>query len=296
MDRRIIFHMEDRGHHYIYHWFMYMVAGLRHIKRGLPTKGSDGGGSFERNSDLFDGASSIAPYNVLFMQSKLDYQVQTCDLLKGEFLFLEEPDITDEDIIVNNYGEAIHPFEGDHVHNGYVNSLGDPNSSTPSREAYLFLRELRKNVQITESDISKFKGKKFFLSRNRSHILPGNKGIKRRHIMNENGMVHEMNNAGIEIIHLEDYSIMDKIKLFQLSDTIISPNSGALVFCVFANTSTKIMELNVPNPSQVSHQYRDICDSLGIPYNKFICNSVDMNDNMEVNVNALISELKYLKS
>jgi hypothetical protein len=65
-----------------------------------------------------------------------------------------------------------------------------------------------------------------------------------------------------------------------------------LLFALYSSESTNIIELNVETPHQISKQYYDICNSFNIPYTKFICDKVDQNDNMSVNINDFISLIK----
>jgi hypothetical protein len=304
MSRKVIYHIENRGSSYIYHWFIYMISGLRHIKNKNPTVGFDGSGRFEKNVDLYNIDLDKPPYKIYISSdfsgvcayTKNDYQKQTIDLLKDDFIFIDKSEINDEDIVINNYGEPLYFIDGDEVNNKYVANLNDPNSILfSSKDSYQFLRDLGENIEITDEDISKYKNKNFFLSRNKSHLLDGNNSvgqIKRRQILNEDDLIKSLEEYNINFIFLEDYTLEDKIKIFKLSNLIISPNSGGLLFSLYSNEKTNIVELNVENPHQISKQYHDICKSFNIPYKKFICNKVDQHDNMHINIDEFILELK----
>jgi hypothetical protein len=281
-----------------------MISGLRHIKNKNPTVGFDGSGRFEKNVDLYNIDLDKPPYKIYISSdfsgvcayTKNDYQKQTIDLLKDDFIFIDKSEINDEDIVINNYGEPLYFIDGDEVNNKYVANLNDPNSILfSSKDSYQFLRDLGENIEITDEDISKYKNKNFFLSRNKSHLLDGNNSvgqIKRRQILNEDDLIKSLEEYNINFIFLEDYTLEDKIKIFKLSNLIISPNSGGLLFSLYSNEKTNIVELNVENPHQISKQYHDICKSFNIPYKKFICNKVDQHDNMHINIDEFILELK----
>lgn len=276
MDRKIIFHIENRGASYIFHWFMYMIAGLRHLKTGGST-GHDGSGVFEKNIEFFDLNNLKSPYyiylnkelNGIFSTTMTDFQKETFELIKDDFILIEKDEISDNDIVVNNYGEYIFNDEF-HI----------------PKEGYDFLKSFENKITINKDDIDNF-SKKFYISRNKSHLLDGNKNennIKRRHIINENELIGYLSSIGYEIIFLEDYSLIEKIKLFKLAKTIISPNSGGLTFALYSTTNTHLIELNVNNPHQISRQYEDICRCYNIKYNRFTCEKIDHLDNMVINI------------
>lgn len=301
---KIIYNIENRGSAFIYHWFIFMIAGLRHIRDKNPTFGTDGIGRLERNIQFYNKDIDTPPYKIyistdyngMFSYPKNDYQSQTIELLKDDFIFIDKCEINEGDIIINNYGEPLYFIDGDDIHNEYVSKLNDKNSLIyKPKDAYLFLRELGNKIKITEDDINKYKNKKFYLSRSKSHLLDGNRSsgqIKRRQIVNEIDFQNELEKYDIDFIFLEDYTIEEKIKIFKLSSLIISPNSGGLIFSLYSNESTNIVELNVEYPNQISKQYYDICQSFNIPYTKFICNKIDQNDNMFVDIDHFIFLLK----
>jgi hypothetical protein len=281
-----------------------MIAGLRHIVDKKPTTGKDGHGRMQRNLEFYNKENDNKPYTIylsndmdgMFSYNLNDYQKQTIDLLKDDFVFIEKSEIKEEDIIINNYGEPLYYIEGDNAHNQYVISLNDPNSTIyNAKDGYTFLREMGNKVLISEEDILRYKDKKFYLSRSKSHLLDGNSSvgnIRRRHLLNEMELQNELKKYNINFIYLEDYNLEEKIKIFKLASLIISPNSGGLLFSLYSNENTNIVELNVETPHQISKQYYDICKSFNIPYTKFICDKVDYNDNMTIEIDLFINLLK----
>lgn len=261
---KIIFHIENRGSDYIYHWYIYMLAGLRHIPNNCNRFGNDGGGALEKNYNE-EYLKLNKPYNICFSNiDKLNnFQKESLDIISEFYTYVPNNEILDNDIIVNNYGEFI--------------------INTPThvdKEAYIFLKNLFLN-KINCVD-SVYKNKKYYLSRSKSHLLEGNSGIKRRQIINENDFINYLKLNDIQNIFLEDISTVEKIKLFNQASVIISPNSGGLLFSLFSSKNTKIIELNVETPHQISTQYKDQCDVLNIPYYKFITQKIDPMDNMFV--------------
>ena len=68
----------------------------------------------------------------------------------------------------------------------------------------------------------------------------------------------------------------------------MSPQSGGLVFTLFANKDVDIVEICPPNPHQFCDQYVDMCRALNISFRRFIdVQKVDGFDNMLVNSSNL---------
>ena len=276
-----IFHIEDRGSKFIFHWFSYMVAGFRHLGSTNSLKGTDGSGSFYQNSENIDFNNldlsfPLKLYIPTLPNPLISYQAETFDILKDKFQLVSKSDFSINDIVINNYGEYI--LDSDY----YICS-----------EAYEYLRELfLSRVKLSNN----FNGKKYYISRSKSHLLEGNAAdsfIKRRHIFNESEVIDFLGKFGIETIFLEDFSVEEKIQIFQEADLIISPHSGGLTFTVFCQPTIKIVEINTTFPSQVSRHYHDQCRYLNLPYFKYVCNQYDCFDNMTIHVedfaNFLIS-------
>lgn len=276
---RVVFHIENRGAIFIYHWFIYMISGLRHIQNG-GINGVGGSGKLEQNKELYDG-NLKKPYNLYFSLNPsykddifmLDFQKETFDLLKSEFKIVDN--INSEDIIINNYGEPI-------IDNGLYHISG---------EGYDYIKCIFK---IPKSEDESKYNKKYYLCRSKSHLLRGNEffnNVKKRQIINENELCETLKSFGVEVVFLEDLNVEEKIKLFRNSETIISPNSGGLLFSIFSE-KTNIVELNVNNPTQISNQYLSICNHFNLPYFKYITNKIDSDDNMEINISDFIEFLK----
>ena len=250
-----------------------MIGGLRYIESNELTSGNDGGGSFNQNLHLLPEVKKNSKYLITFQKNLEEFQKETLEIIGDKFEFVT-PDETD--VVVNHYGE--NRYEKGNL-----------------LKTYDYLLQLKSRVQINQEDIEKFSGKKIFLSRKNAHLLVGNNGLSRRQIFNENELMEKLESYGINRINLEDYSITEKIKIFSLADTIISPNSGGLVFSIYAGQNTKIIEINVENPHQVSDQYLDICRHLSIGYYKFISEKIDSYDNMIVNIESFLQFYKKIK-
>ena len=242
-NKRTIYSMEERGRGWIFHWIVMMIGGLRHI-------------------DIEN--KQTAPYYITMSGDKTQLEKETLDIIKDKYEFIEYPN--SDDIIINNYGEE-------------VKNWPRPGSNNIDPECYEFVNKLFSDrIQIDDTH----KNKKYFISRNSSHKLSGNDGVKRRHILNENELVSKLKDYGKE-----------KVNIFRQASLIVGPNSGGLLFSIFSE-KTNIVELNIPDPvsSTVINEYSDICRERNVPYFLFHTKRVDDKDNMTVDVDGLISYLK----
>jgi len=95
---------------------------------------------------------------------------------------------------------------------------------------------------------------------------------------------------GFKAIHFEDYTVSEKVQIFNNAKRVIAPQSGGLVFSLFASPTTEIVEIYPPNPHQYCDQYIDICRVLGISFKRFTdVVKVDRYDNMTVQPDQLIN-------
>jgi hypothetical protein len=291
MNNRVIFYVENRGKDWIFHWMIYVISGLRYINTNLSRNGNGcNWGSLwasnintgkEQNINLYDQSKVNPPFYICFKNAEkfLDFQKQTLDLIKDEFNLVMESDIKPDDIVVFNYGEKI---------------LDDPYHI--SLDGYKFIKNLFLSKINLEN--SKHKNKKYYLSRSKSHLLDANRNdsnARRRQISNEVELSQKLKELGIETIFLEDYEIKEKIDIFNNSDLIISPNSGGLTFTIFSTENTKIIEINVHNPNQISHQYRDQCNALNVPYYKYTTQKLDGDDNMNIDAKDFCNFINNIK-
>lgn len=264
---RKIYHIEDRGHKYIFHWFTYMIAGLRGVGQETFRTGPGGGGSFEQNAGVYiDNDDKKINITFPYIENMLDYQIQTMNLLKN-FNLIKRESIEKDDVVINNYGERI-------IDNPYhIQESG-----------YSFLRNIF--LDHVTSEVSKYSNKAYFISRSRSHLLEGNQGIRRRQIINEEEVLNQISCLKIEPIYLEDLDVKEKILLFRDAKTIISPNSGGLIFSLASNSSQTLIEMNSSSPHQISRQYRDQCSFTGMKYERFISTNSDHLDNMTIDIKS----------
>lgn len=184
-----------------------------------------------------------------------DYQRETIELLKPDFEYIENVEGYD---IKTHHGA---PLVGRcHVADHYYHFV---------RNAIL----VKNNLEI----ITPFR--RIYISRSKSHLLPCNQNLKRRQIIDEYILIERLKKEGFECIHLEDYNLRDKIKLFQESKIVVSPNGGAFTMCFFANKASTMVFIR--NPGTTETQYSHICEVLSIPivyYEKVRCKNENGND------------------
>jgi capsular polysaccharide biosynthesis protein len=101
----------------------------------------------------------------------------------------------------------------------------------------------------------------------------------RRQIINEDAFTNTLTEMGFNVIHLENYNLLEKIKIFQESKLIVTPNGGALIMGLFANKNIKVVEIH-DNKSPNEDQYNHIFKVLDIPIIRYTnVTSVDINNN-----------------
>lgn len=157
---------------------------------------------------------------------------------------------------------------------------------------YSFLRDLFLS-RVSGFDTSEYEN--IYICRSKSHLCEGNKrdnNIKRRHILNENELVEDLEQLGFKAIYFEDYTVAEKIQIFNNAKCVVAPQSGGMVFSLFASKDTNIIEIYPPNPHQYCDQYIDICRVLGIPFNRYTdVTKMDQYDNMVISSKEFVNYL-----
>lgn len=223
--------MEERSHKFIYHWFIFMVAGLKNID------------------------TSNYP---IYIKCPLTqgFQKETLELLEPEFKYIEN--IPEDAEIINNYGSPI---------------------LTPSSipdEYYQWLRNfILKKIPLPLTTVKKGR---YYISRNKAPLLECNSGDKKRLIVNENDVFNSIEDLGFEKIFLEDFSLINKIKVFQEAEMIVTPNGGALTFGLFGSSLLKVIEIH--HPDSTEDMYKNISLAAGLKFKRYTnVSSVDRSNN-----------------
>lgn len=188
------------------------------------------------------GLRDIPSQALIHTQITEPFQRETLELLAPEYTFVEALDSSHTPVRVHG-APLIDGFFVDDPYYGFVRSLlfsKLPCPETPPTRL----------VYISRSKAGSL------LWRQRAQA----KNI--RHLANEEELLSHLSTRGVECIHLEDYSLREKIRLFQTAKLIITPCGGALTTCFFAHPSTTIIELRHPSCPWV--QYEHICTVLGL--------------------------------
>jgi DNA-directed RNA polymerase subunit H (RpoH/RPB5) len=270
--KETIFYLEGRGGIYLYHFYIYNLTSLYFILnniynvRGLP----DTSVLLENKSKNVDKPSNELVFPIkIYMKDILPFQLETFEIIKDKFELIDKlPTNTDYEI-VSLYGDNCD------------NSLGDHRS--------VFIPFIR-NLFFEKMNFKMIKGKYIYITRKNSESQ--HQGVLKRYILNENEFKNILQKYNIELIQLEELSVFEKIKLFMESELIISSHSGCLTYLTFSNINCNVIEIlnkgenNIPN-----NHYIEICNYVGINYNRYNNIEEDLYGNFNLN---LLEFEKYL--
>lgn len=211
-------------------------------------------------------------------ENKYEYINATLDLLKPEYQYVD--DITDNDkIIVIKEPYLLHP---NYVQDKY----------------YHFVRN---NILLKNNLETKITPNRLIYISRCNEKFP-DFSTPRRQIINEDDFKQPLINLGFEFIYLENYDLLDKIKIFQESKIIVTPNGGALTMGLFANKNIKVIEIH-DDKSPNENQYYHIFKTLNIPIVRYTdVTSIDENKNivlnpcLNYNYNLIVNDLSRLIS
>jgi hypothetical protein len=262
--KETIFYLEGRGGMYLYHFFVYNLGGLLHIlnkKYNIFTPNTSV--LLEDKSKIVSLPTTEINFPIkIYMKDVLSFQREAFEIINDKFELVEDLNKISDYEIVSIYGETCQK---------------NPYSDNP-QFIFPFLRDLfheKYNYKL-------IKGKRIFITRKNSESQ--HNGILKRYILNENKFINMLNKYNFEIIQLEDYIVKCKIKLFMESEIIVSSHSGSLTFLMFANKNTKIIEILNKGIHGCSHDhYANICNVLGLNYNRYSNINEDSNGNFNIN-------------
>jgi capsular polysaccharide biosynthesis protein len=264
-----IFYLEGRGGKYLYHFILLNLGGLYYIlNKNYNVRGEP------NTSVLLEDTYKVVsiPSNPItfpikiYMKDIIPFQREAFEIIKDKFELIEVlPQHSDYEI-VSIYGELTADNSSLHICNNATN-------------IYPFIRDLF----IEKLNYNIIPKKRIFITRKNSECQ--HNGHLKRIIINESQVIDSLKKYNFEYIQLEDYTTYEKIKLFMESELIISSHSGGLVFSLFANKNAKIIEILNNGTSEFTHRhYIDICNTLGLNYNRYSNITEDMNGNFELNI------------
>ena len=262
--KQTVFYLEGRGGMYLYHFLVYNLGGLWHIlNKNYNIRVPNTSVLLDDKSKIVNEPTREINFPIkIHMKDILPFQREAFEIIKDKFELVENLDTLSDYEIVSIYGATC-----------ITKIVDNPNVIFP------FLRDLfheKCNYQL-------IKGKRIFITRKNSESQH-NGGLK-RYILNEDELKNTLNKYNFEYIQLEDYNTNDKIKLFMESEVIVSTHSGSLTFSLFTNKNTKIIEiLNKGTQGFCHDHYINICNVLGLNYNRYSNINEDTNGNFNINV------------
>jgi len=291
---KTIYNIENRGYCIIGHWFFFMLAGLLDITNGNPIEGSNCS-IYRLNHNVFDRNIKInGKIKICFNNQIIDegttwksqsgfqsFNFESLKIISNKFeLITDINKYKDKGYqIINHYGCVIN---------------NNHNYPFVKIENIKFVR----NLFLENTNYNYDNNKYIYISRKKAITCKNSPSfnVNRRTVLNENTLFNNyLSKLGFNIVYLEDYSVENKIKLFNTSSIIISPFGGALTFTIFANKNTNIIEIS-SNFKQVGWygQWEQITRMLNIPYIKYITNNIDNMDNMTVNEIELYNKINNI--
>ena len=263
-----IYSLEERGHAHFYHFVVLQLGGLYYLKNPPAAVGIDSVIKCDKGKILSHPHDKIdnGPYTV-HMDPILQFHQEAFDIIKDEYTLVNSE-------FVNSMSNIqIQTIYGTPLYPEYGMVCCDPNILSFLRN--LFLKRI--NVEYD-------KNKMVYITRKNSEDY--HLGLSRRKMINEDAFIESiLKKYNITYVQLEDYTFEEKIKLFQSSSVIISPNSGALTCAIWANPNTKIIEIMKNGTKGFNHQhYYEICKCLNIPYYRYQNIKEDENGNFVLNI------------
>ena len=100
-----------------------------------------------------------------------------------------------------------------------------------------FLRENLINA-VNDTDSTEGDCNRIYISREKA---------KHRRVVNENELISVLENYNFEVVHLEEMSFSEQIRLFNSAECVVSPHGAGLANTVFCKENAKVLELFSPN-------------------------------------------------
>lgn len=271
--KETIFFLEGRGGAFLYHFYIFNLTSLYFIQNNIYNVRGPQGSSLllnENTNKIIDKPSNKLAFPIkIYMKSILPFHIETFEIIKDKFELIDQLPINTDYEIVSLYGDTC---------NG---SLGDHRS--------VFIPFIR-NLFFEKINFKMIKGKYVYITRKNSESQ--HEGILKRYILNETEFKNILKKYNIELIQLEELSVFEKIKLFMESELIISSHSGALTYLTFSNINSKVIEiLNKGIVGWPDNHYIELCNHVGLNYNRYSNIEEDINGNFNLN---LVDFEKYL--
>lgn len=261
--KETIFFLEGRGGAYPYHFFMYNLSGLYYISKKIYDHKRSGSLLFNDNPRrIVSSPTTQITFPIkIHMKDILPFQREAFDIIKDKFELIEDLSKHNDYEIVSIYGA---PAE-----------ISDNNDGI---EVFPFIR----SIFTQNMNFNMKTGKRIFITRRNSESQ--HQGVLKRCIMNEGLLMNMLQKYNFEYIQLENFTTFEKIKLFMESEVIVSSNSGALSFLLFADKNAKIVEIIKNGEGLGNNHYLTICKHLNLNYNRYSNINEDRLGNFNLNV------------
>lgn len=99
------------------------------------------------------------------------------------------------------------------------------------------------------------------------YILRKTKGV--REIMNEDAYLPGLQALGFTIIHLEDFRVLEKLRLFATARCIVSPQSSSSVFMAAMDTRALFIEIFPHDAPNAMAQFVGMAADVGVPFRRY---------------------------
>lgn len=220
--KETIFHLENRGGRYIYHFIYFNLGGLYYIENKLyNVKGNDAnknGSTFPLLDKVVLKPSQEIEYPIkIHMNDVLQFHREAFDIIKDKFILIEDLNNLNEYEVVNIYGGNQSVDTNTNIIAPYIRNLFLPRIESKYNN---------KNIYLTRKNTAQF-----------------HNGILKRHMINEDILMETLKEYDFEYVILEELSFKEKIQLFMNAKTIISTHSGGLTFITFCKKDANIIEI-----------------------------------------------------
>ena len=271
--KETIFHLENRGGGFIYHFIYYNLAGLYYIENKLYNVKSNDANKNGSTFPLLDKVVSTPSQEVIFpikvhMNHILQFHREAFEIIQDKFILIEDLDELNDYEVVNIYG-------------GLNDNLKEPTKYIRN----LFISKIEHPVKIN---------RRIFITRKGSGIFHSN--VLKRYIFNENELIDTLKKYNFEYIQLENFEFKEKIKLFMQSEIIISSHGSQLSFISFCDKNTRIIEIcNNGTIGFDNKQIKTIANTLELKIMRYSKINEDRNGNFNLNIQEFKDYLKHIK-
>lgn len=281
--KKKIYYLIDRYGQYLYHFVIFNIGALIYILNNMNchNMGDSKAGEFKDKTKLITNEEDKVLEDIypipIYMDCKRKFQIEAFDIIKDKFTLITDISKEQNYCIKQIYGVPCTSASG---------FVGD--------DLDFFAPEIRKLFLDRIPNQIFDKNKRIFITRTGSNKFAWGK-IKRC-VLNEEKLIKDvLEKHNIQYIRFEDYNFEEKIRLFNSSSLILSTLGSALVFSIFANNKTKIVEMVKNGPkNEFTHHYSNLTSKLNLPYYRYSNIVEDNNGNFNVNTQDLNNYLEQI--